>query len=105
MIDGASPLRTLISIIVPQAIPALVAVGLFHFVWAWNDYFGPLVYLSGSRDLQPIALGIQDYNALYSFEPHLVQASALLGLLVPVFLFFLAQKFFMQGVVVTGVEK
>ncbi len=105
MIDGASPIRTLISIIVPQSYPALVAVGLFHFVFAWNDYFGPLIYLSTARELQPIAIGIQDYNALYSFKPHMVQASSLLGLIVPVILFFAALRFFMQGIKFTGVEK
>ena len=105
MIDGASPMRTLISIILPQSIPAIIAVGLFHFVFAWNDYFGPLVYLSTARHLQPIALGIQDYNALFSFEPQLIQASSLLGLIVPVALFFAAQRFFMRGVIITGIEK
>jgi multiple sugar transport system permease protein len=105
MIDGASPLRTLISIILPQSLPALISVGLLHFVWAWNDYFMPLLYLAGERDLQPIAIGIQEYNALYSFKPHMIQASALLGLIVPVVLFFLAQRYFVRGIVFTGVEK
>ena len=50
MIDGASPLRTLISVIIPQAIPAITAVTLFHFFFVWNDYFGPLVYLVGQRE-------------------------------------------------------
>jgi len=105
MIDGASPLRTLISVVVPQAWPAIIAVSLFHFVWAWNEYFEPLVYLSTARDLQPIAVGIQDYNAIYASQPQLVQASSLLGLLVPVFLFLIAQRFFIQGSLFTGVEK
>lgn len=105
MIDGASPLRVLISVILPQSIPAVISVGLLHVVWAWNDYLGPLIYLSAERDLQPISVGIQNYNALYFAQPHMVQASALLGLVVPVFLFFLAQRFFIRGIVFTGVEK
>jgi len=105
MIDGASPLRTLISVILPQSIPVIIAVGIGHFLWAWNDYFTPLIYLLGNRDLQPIALGIQGYNSLYGTEPHLIQASSLLGLLLPVILFFAVQRFFMQGIVFTGVEK
>jgi multiple sugar transport system permease protein len=105
MIDGASPLRTLISIVLPQSLPAVIAVGLGHFIWAWNDYFEPLVYLSAARDLQPIALGIQSYNSLFSTEPHLIQASSLLGLLLPVLLFFVFQRFFMRGIAFTGVEK
>jgi multiple sugar transport system permease protein len=105
MIDGAGPVRTLVSIILPQAIPAIVSVGILHFVWAWNDYFSPLIYLSTKPELQPIAIGIQTYNALYFAKPHMVQASSLLGLIVPVLLFFSAQRFFMQGVKFTGVEK
>jgi multiple sugar transport system permease protein len=105
MIDGASPLRTLVSIIVPQAWPALVAVALFHFVFAWNDYFEPLIYLLGKPELQPISVGIQQFNFIYDKEPHLIQSTALMGLVLPIILFVLAQRFFMQGIVVTGVDK
>jgi len=105
MIDGAGPLRRLISIIIPQSIPVLVAVGVFHFMWAWNDFFGPLLYLSTKKDLQPISIGIQLFNAQYSFQPHMVQAAALLGMILPLGLFFIAQRVFMRGIVFTGVEK
>jgi multiple sugar transport system permease protein len=105
MIDGASPFRILISVILPQSIPAIIAVGMFHFMWSWNDFFQPLLYLSTEPDLQPISIGIQLFNARYSFQPQMVQASALLGLIIPVAIFFLAQRVFMQGIVFTGVEK
>jgi len=105
MIDGASPLRTLISVILPQSIPAVVSVALFHFFWSWNDFLGPLIYLMGKPDLQPISLGIQTYNALYSNQPHMIQSTALMGLALPIIVFFLAQRAFMRGVVITGVEK
>jgi multiple sugar transport system permease protein len=95
----------LVSVILPQSVPALVAVALFHFMFAWNDFFMPLIYLSTARDLQPISIGIQLYNALFFAEPHMVQATALLGLLLPVALFFVAQRYFMRGIVFTGVEK
>lgn len=105
MIDGASPFRVLISVILPQSIPALVAVGMFHFMWSWNDFFGPLLYLSTERDLQPISIGIQIFNARFFAQPHMVQATSLLGLALPVIIFFLTQRIFMQGIVFTGVEK
>jgi len=105
MIDGASPFRVLISVILPQSIPALVAVGMFHFMWSWNDFFGPLLYLSTERDLQPISIGIQLFNARFFAQPHMVQATSLLGLALPVIIFFLTQRVFMQGIVFTGVEK
>lgn len=105
MIDGASPFRVLVSVILPQSIPVLAAVAVFHLVWAWNDYFQPYLYLSTRPDLQPISVGIQQFNTLYSQKPHMVQATSLMGLLLPVAIFFLAQRAFMRGVVITGVEK
>ena len=105
MMDGAGPLRILWSVVLPQSIPALIAVSLFHIVWAWNDYFGPLLYLSTSRDNWPISVALSTFNGMYGARPELIQAGALMGLIVPLILFFFAQRFFIQGVVITGVEK
>jgi len=104
-IDGAGPIRTFYQIIVPQAVPAFVAVGLFNFFYCWNDFFGPLVYLAGHADLQPISIGLSAFNNMYTAETHLIQAAAVLACIIPVLIFFFAQRFFMQGVVVTGVDK
>lgn len=105
MIDGAGPFRILLSVIIPQSWPVIVAVSLFHIVFAWNDYFSPLIYLLGKPDLQPLSVGIQIFNFRYGTQPHLIQATALMGLVIPVIIFFLAQRVFMRGVVVTGVDK
>jgi multiple sugar transport system permease protein len=105
MIDGASPFRVLRSVILPLSIPAITAVTLFHFFYSWNDFFLPLLYLSGKPDLQTLPIAIQQYNALYVSQPTLIRASALMTMAVPVVVFFLAQRAFMRGVVVTGVEK
>jgi multiple sugar transport system permease protein len=105
MIDGAGPFRILRSVIVPQAIPAIVAVTLFHFFWAWNEYFLPLVYLQSTPDLQPLSVGLGRFNSLYSGEPTVIQAAAILAMLLPVVVFFVAQRAFMRGVVFGGVEK
>ncbi|MEM7128275.1 MAG: carbohydrate ABC transporter permease [Chloroflexota bacterium] len=104
-IDGAGPPRILTSILLPQCKPVLLAVALFHLVFAWNDYFGPLIYLSTRFDLQPIAVALPRFNNLYGSNPPLIQAASLMALIVPVILFFLAQKAFIQGVVITGVDK
>ena len=105
MLDGAGPLRILRSVIVPQAIPAIVAVSLFHFFWAWNDYFLPLVYLQSEPDLQPLSVGLGRFTALYAGEPPTLQAAAIMAMALPVIVFFLAQRSFMRGVVFSGVEK
>ena len=105
MIDGANPLQVLIKVIIPQSWPAIIAVGLFHFIFAWNDYFGPLIYLLGKADMQPISVGVQEFNFAYGARPELVQATSLMAMVLPLVIFFFAQKIFMRGVVITGVEK
>ena len=105
MIDGAGPFRVLRSIIVPQSVAAITAVTLFHFFFAWNDFFVPLLYLASKPDIQPLSIAIQQYNALYATQPTLIQAAALMTMAVPIVVFLLAQRAFMRGVVVTGVDK
>jgi multiple sugar transport system permease protein len=105
MIDGAGPFGILLRVIIPQSWPAILSVAVFHFVWAWNDFFGPLIYLLGNRELQPISVGIQIFNFQFGPRPELVQATSLMAMLLPVLIFFLAQRVFMRGVVITGVEK
>jgi len=105
MIDGAGPFRVLVSVIIPQSWAAIISVALFHFIFAWNDYFSPLIYLSGKPDLQTISIGVQVFNFQYGPQPQLIQATSLMAMVLPLVLFFLAQRFFMRGIVVTGVEK
>jgi multiple sugar transport system permease protein len=105
MIDGASPVRTLLSVIIPQAIPAITAVTLFHFFYRWNQYFEPLVYLIGKENLYPISVGIGKFVQTYGIHPGRAAAMAALTVVLPAIMFFFAQRQFMQGVVITGVEK
>jgi multiple sugar transport system permease protein len=105
MMDGAGPFRVLWSVIIPQSYPALMAITVFHIVYAWNDYFGPLIYLSTARDKWPISVALSTFNGIYGQEPQLIQAGAMMTLIVPLILFVVAQRFFIQGIVVTGVEK
>ena len=104
-VDGAGPLRTFFYVILPQAVPALTAVSLFHFFFAWNDFFGPLIYLSSSRDIQPISVGLTLFNGVYDTEPQLIMAASFIALAIPLVIFFFAQRIFIQGIVITGVDK
>lgn len=105
MIDGAGPIRIFWSINLPQAKPALVAVSLFHFFFAWNDFFDPLIYLAGKPDLYPLTIGLTFFQGVFSQDQHLIQAASFMTLIIPLIIFFLAQRFFIQGVVITGVDK
>jgi multiple sugar transport system permease protein len=103
--DGAGPMRILWSVILPQSWPAIVAITVFHIVYAWNDYFGPLIYLSTNRQAWPVSVALSTFNGIYGQKPQLIQAGALMTIILPLILFFVAQRFFVQGIVITGVEK
>lgn len=105
MIDGAGPIRIFWSINLPQAKPALVAVSLFHFFFAWNDFFDPLIYLAGKPDLYPLTIGLTFFQGVFSQDQQLIQAASFMTLIIPLIIFFFAQRFFVQGVVMTGVDK
>jgi multiple sugar transport system permease protein len=105
-IDGAGPLRTLISVIVPQAWPVIIAVAIFHIVYSWNDFFEPLIYLSTKPELQTLAVGLARFSgARTAQDPGLIQAGTLMTLVVPVIFFLIFQRVFTRGLVFTGVER
>jgi multiple sugar transport system permease protein len=104
-IDGAGPLRTLWSVLLPQAWPVVIAVAIFHLVYSWNDFFEPLIYLSSKPELQPLAVGLSRFNGVHYRDPGLIQAGTLMTLIIPVVAFLLTQRFFTRGIVITGVEK
>ncbi len=102
-IDGANPLQVLLYILLPQARPALVSVGIFHFLYAWNDFYEPLIFLH-SKDNWTLAVGLQTFDALYTINTHLIMAVSVLMIVPPILLFFFSQKIFTQGVVFSGVK-
>jgi multiple sugar transport system permease protein len=105
-IDGAGPIRTLVSVLIPQAWPVIIAVSIFHLVYSWNDFFAPLIYLSTNPDLVTLPVGLASFSgARIAIDPGLVQAGTLMTMVIPVLLFLIFQRFFVRGVVITGVER
>lgn len=102
-IDGANPLEILLYIILPQARPALVSVAIFHFLYAWNDFYEPLIFLH-TKENWTLAVGLQTFDSLYTINTHLIMAVSALMIVPPIVLFFLAQRIFTQGVVFSGVK-
>lgn len=102
-IDGANPLQILLYVLIPQCWPALATVSIFHFLYAWNDFFGPLIYIQ-SKEKWTIALGLQSFSALYSQQITYLMAASTVTMLPCLILFFVAQKLFIQGVVISGVK-
>jgi multiple sugar transport system permease protein len=104
-LDGAGPLRTLIYVILPQAKGAILAVALFHFFFAWNDFLEPLVYLSVDRGRIPISVGLYEFLGLYDSDIPLMQAGALIAMAVPILVFLFLQRIFLRGIDLSGAIK
>jgi multiple sugar transport system permease protein len=99
-LDGASPFQILLHIILPMARPAIVAVAIFHFLYSWNDFYEPLIFLHSPQNWT-MAVGLQTFNALYAVNTHLIMAASVVMIVPPILLFFFSQKIFTQGVVIT----
>lgn len=102
-LDGASPLRTFVRIVFPLARPALVTLGVFGLKGAWNDYFGPLVYIASPQKMTLQQMVASTQNA-YGGEPGVLMAGATLAMLPLVVLFLFAQRAFVEGITTTGLK-
>jgi multiple sugar transport system permease protein/sn-glycerol 3-phosphate transport system permease protein len=104
-IDGAGYLRSYAQIVLPLAKPALLTVGILTFVATWNDFFGPLIYLS-DKNKYTVAVALRYLQGSVRTRPenHLLMAAATLSIIPPLIIFFVAQRQFMQGIVVSGVK-
>src|SRR2546421_9076035 len=103
-IDGCSELGIYLRIILPLSRPALAVVALFTFMFCWNDFLGPLVYLQRPSQYT-LALGLQTFQSQHGgTEWHLLMAASVLVIAPVILLFFLAQKTFIQGIATTGLK-
>jgi len=101
--DGASTFQIYWRIMLPLARPALAAVAIFTFNASWNDFLGPLIYLH-SRENYTIALGLRSFQQEHGTDWNLLMAAALVAMVPVLAIFFAAQKYFIQGIVFTGVK-
>ena len=102
-IDGASSWGIYWRIILPLAKPALATVGLFAFIFTWNDFFGPLIYLH-SLDRMTFAVGLQLFRGQFTTDFAALMAMSTLSLAPIMIIFFFTQKTFIQGIALTGIK-
>jgi len=103
-VDGCSELRIFKDIVLPLSRPALAVVALFHFMYVWNDFLGPLIYLQDQKQFT-LALGLQFYQSQHGgTEWNMLMAAATIMVLPIIVLFFFTQKTFIQGITVTGLK-
>jgi multiple sugar transport system permease protein len=102
-IDGATPLGVLVKIILPLSKPALIVVSIFTFIAVWNDFLGPLIYL-GDESQYTLAIGLRSFSSAYTAQWDLLMAASTAVVLPIVVLFFLAQRYFVEGITLTGIK-
>ncbi len=101
-IDGASEFRVFADIVLPLARPAVTVIALFTFMGTWNDFLGPLIFLTDQNTFT-LSLGLQAYQTQHGGTPwNLLMAASLLVILPIVVVFFFAQKTFVHGIATSG---
>lgn len=102
-VDGADDLLILWRIILPLVQPALIVVAIFTFIFAWNDFLGPLLYLDDSSKY-PFSIGLYAFRTRFALKWDLLTAAALAITLPLIVAFFALQRYFIEGVTLTGVK-
>jgi ABC-type glycerol-3-phosphate transport system permease component len=104
-LDGASTFRIFATIVMPLSKPAVVTAGIFSFIFTWNDFLRPLLYLN-TEDKYTVAIGLLNYTGSDRIGPqmHLLMAASFLATLPVLVVFLIAQREFVKGVVFSGMK-
>ena len=102
-VDGANPLTTLVKIILPLSKPAITSQVVFTFIGGYNDYMGPLIYLN-SPEKFTLQLQLASFQGNYYSDWSLIMAGSVIALVPTLILFIFAQKYFVEGITMTGLK-
>lgn len=103
-IDGLGSFRILLYILVPLCKSALFSVFIFQFMWTWNDFFNPLIYINSIANY-PVALALRmSIDAQAAIAWNKILAMSFVSIIPIVILFFSAQKYFVEGIATTGLK-
>ncbi|MCF7606734.1 MULTISPECIES: carbohydrate ABC transporter permease [Bacillus] len=100
-LDGCSTLGIFWRIVLPLSTPAVITVALLSFMWTWNDFLGPLIYLNDDSKFT-LALGILQFKGALLIEWGPMMAASVLIILPLIIMFFVGQKYFIEGIATTG---
>jgi len=103
-VDGASEFRIFAQIMLPLTVPALTVVAVFHFIFLWNDFLGPLVYLQDTN-ATTLPVGLSGFLSRFSRQWSVLMAGSLMALIPVVILFAVAQRYIVRGINLAGVKK
>ncbi|HTG71435.1 MAG TPA: carbohydrate ABC transporter permease [Candidatus Udaeobacter sp.] len=104
VVDGCNSFKILTHILLPLSKPALVSAAVFQFIWTWNDFFNSLIYINSVKKY-PISLGLRmslDTSSISNWDQ--VMAMSVLSIVPCLIIFFLAQRYFVEGIATTGIK-
>lgn len=102
-IDGCNPFTTYYRIMLPLIVPAMLTLGVFTLMNTWNDYMGPLIYLT-TPEKYTMTLGIAYFKGVYTTQWNLVMAGSVLSIIPILVAYLCAQKYFVEGIAFSGVK-
>jgi multiple sugar transport system permease protein len=102
-IDGCTPFGIYRRIFLPLSKPALAALGIFTFMWSWNDFLAPLIFLN-TITKRTIPLGLAVMQGLYSTDWPSLMAASVLSVMPIIIVFLCAQEFFVKGITLSGLK-
>lgn len=103
-IDGASSVQILLRIVLPLSVPALASIAIFQFLWVWNDLFVALMYLGGSPEVRPLTVSLSSLVGSRGEGWELLTAAAFISSSVPLFVFFVLQRYFIRGMLAGSIK-
>ncbi len=103
-LDGAGYFKIWAHIVMPMSKPVLISIAILSFMFHWNDYMGPMIYLD-TNSKQPMSVGLANFQLMYGGTPYnLLMAGSVLSIIPLVIIFFFLNRYFTQGIVVSGVK-
>lgn len=102
-VDGLNEWQIFWKIIMPLSVPGLSTLTIFTFVYMWNDYLAPLIYLN-SDSLKTIQLGLQAFKSQFTMDYGLLMAGTVIATIPMIIIFLIGERFFIQGVATTGMK-
>lgn len=103
-IDGCNSFQILIKILIPLCKPAIISMCIFQFIWTWNDFFNPLIYIN-SVEKYTVSLGLNmtiDGTSVVNWNQ--IMAMTIISMIPSIIIFFSAQKYFVEGIATTGLK-
>ena len=102
-LDGASDLTTFFRLVLPLSVPAIAALGIFQFLWVWNDLLVALVYLQ-DPEKAPMTLTLSNLVSSFGSNWQLLTSAAFISMMLPLVIFFALQRYFVEGILTGGVK-